>query len=50
MSQVCTGQYKRLNLIRGPNDDKMNEQLDIGHAPSLLRNNKMANELEDIIC
>jgi hypothetical protein len=50
VGQVCNEQYKRLNLIRGPNDDKMNEQLDIGHAPSILRDKKMANELVDIIC
>jgi hypothetical protein len=32
----------------GPNDEKMNEQLDIGHAPSVPRIKKMANELVDI--
>jgi hypothetical protein len=50
VSQVCNGQNKRLTFVRGPNDDKMNEQLDIGHAPSVLQDKKMANELVDIIC
>jgi hypothetical protein len=50
VSQVCNGQYKRLTVIRGPNDDKMNEQLDIGYAPFILRDKKPANELVDIIC
>jgi hypothetical protein len=50
VSQVCNGQNKRLTFVRDPNDEKMNEQLDIGHAPSVRRNKKMADELVDIIC
>jgi hypothetical protein len=38
----------RLTFVRGPNDEKMNEQLDIGHAPSVPRIKKMTNELVDI--
>ena len=50
MSQVCNGENKRLTFARGPNDEKMNEQLDIGHAPSVPWIEKMANELVGIIC
>jgi hypothetical protein len=37
VSQVCIEESQWLTFTRGPNDEKMNEQLDIGHAPHIPR-------------